>query len=74
MPPDAAPRPSQGELHNLSSRNREQLKTAELARRAKEGRVVLRRLNRAEYTNTVRDLLGVELDLDDLKRCTSRRI
>ncbi|MDZ4287220.1 MAG: DUF1592 domain-containing protein, partial [Prosthecobacter sp.] len=29
-------------------------------------RVVLRRLNRAEYANTVRDLLGVEVDLTDL--------
>ncbi len=39
---------------------------AEAARRATEGRVVLRRLNRAEYANTVRDLLGVEVDLSDL--------
>ena len=30
------------------------------------GRVVLRRLNRAEYENTVRDLLGVDVDLKDL--------
>src|SRR5665213_1785583 len=35
-------------------------------RRAAEGRVVLRRLNRAEYANTVRDLLGVDIDLGDL--------
>ena len=40
--------------------------TAEIARRAAEGRVVLRRLNRAEYANTVRDLLGVDVDLTDL--------
>ena len=26
----------------------------------------MRRLNRAEYANTVRDLLGVEVDLSDL--------
>jgi hypothetical protein len=38
----------------------------ELARRAAEGRVVMRRLNRAEYANTVRDLLSVDVDLTDL--------
>ena len=39
---------------------------AEAARSAAQGRVVLRRLNRAEYENTVRDLLGVDVDLKDL--------
>ena len=38
---------------------------AAAARRAAEGRVVLRRLNRVEYENTVRDLLGVEVDLKE---------
>jgi len=40
--------------------------TAAAARRTAAGRVVLRRLNRVEYENTVRDLLGVELNLKDL--------
>ena len=31
-----------------------------------QGRVVLRRLNRVEYENTVRDLLGVQVELRDL--------
>ena len=31
-----------------------------------QGRVVLRRLNRTEYENTVRDLLGIEVELKDL--------
>ena len=35
------------------------------ARRVAEGRVVLRRLNRVEYENTVRDLLGIDVDLKD---------
>src|SRR5579862_9730605 len=35
------------------------------ARRKAEGRTVLRRLNRVEYQNTVRDLLGVDVDLKD---------
>lgn len=38
--------------------------TQEQARRA-EGRVVLRRLNRTEYENTVRDLLGVPVNLKE---------
>lgn len=33
---------------------------------AVHGRVALRRLNRAEYDNTVRDLLGVDLELKNL--------
>ena len=36
------------------------------ARRKPEGRTVLRRLNRVEYQNTVRDLLGVDIDLKDM--------
>jgi hypothetical protein len=33
--------------------------------RAAEGRVVLRRLNRNEYQNTIRDLLGVDVNLKE---------
>ena len=32
----------------------------------REGRTILRRLNRFEYENTVRDLLGIDLELGDL--------
>jgi mono/diheme cytochrome c family protein len=39
---------------------------AAAAKRAAEGRTVLRRLNRTEYENTIRDLLGIHLDLKDL--------
>src|SRR6059058_4869904 len=45
---------------------RERVETAEGARNATQGRVPIRRLNRAEYENTVRDLLGVDLDLKEL--------
>ncbi len=34
--------------------------------RAGDGRTVLRRLNRVEYENTVRDLLGIQVDLKDV--------
>ncbi|MEQ2007244.1 MAG: DUF1592 domain-containing protein [Limisphaerales bacterium] len=66
MPPKDKPRPPAPELQAAIKWISERASAAELARRATEGRVVLRRLNRAEYANTVRDLLGVEVDLTDL--------
>src|SRR5262249_56622131 len=45
---------------------------AEAARRA-QGRVVLRRLNRVEYENSVRDLLGVDANLKELLALDSSR-
>jgi len=38
----------------------------EADRERSEGRVVLRRLNRVQYENTVRDLLAIDVDLKDL--------
>src|SRR5262245_46114996 len=66
MPPESSSQPTANERHALASSIKDQMRTLELARRASEGRVVLRRLNRVEYENTVRDLLGVEVDLKDL--------
>ena len=66
MPPKDKPRPPAPEIQAAINWISERASAAELARRAAEGRVVLRRLNRAEYANTVRDLLGVEVDLTDL--------
>ena len=66
MPPKDKPRPPEQEVQAAVKWISERAGAAELARRATEGRVVLRRLNRAEYANTVRDLLGVEVDLADL--------
>ncbi|MCE9607735.1 MAG: DUF1592 domain-containing protein [Planctomycetia bacterium] len=63
MPPEEKPRPTADELRVLTSWVDDETKTAETARRLKEGRVVLRRLNRNEYQNTIRDLLGIEVDL-----------
>src|SRR4030095_5936449 len=60
------PRPPVHEVQTVIQWIDERAGTAETARRATEGRVVLRRLNRAEYANTVRDLLGVDVDLTDL--------
>ncbi len=66
MPPKDKPRPPAAEVQAAIKWISERAAEAELALRATEGRVVLRRLNRAEYANTVRDLLGVEVDLADL--------
>ncbi len=65
MPPKAKPRPPQKALRAVLDWIDAGVKTAD-ARRAAEGRVVLRRLNRVEYENTVRDLLGVPVELKDL--------
>lgn len=66
MPPKDEPRPQVVDVQSIIDWISTQAGKAELARRETEGRVVLRRLNRAEYANTVRDLLGVEVDLADL--------
>jgi len=66
MPPRGKPRPPAPETAALTTWIAGQVATAEAAHRAREGRVVLRRLNQAEYTNTVRDLLGVDVALADL--------
>ena len=66
MPPKAKPRPPEEEVAALTDWIAAQVEAAEAARRAAEGRVVLRRLNRVEYENTVRDLLGVDVDLQEM--------
>jgi len=66
MPPKSKPHPPAEDVQALVAWIDAHAGVAEAARRAAEGRVVLRRLNRAEYANTVRDLLGVDVDLTDL--------
>jgi cytochrome c553 len=65
MPPKSKPRLSDKESQALFDWIDGALK-ADAIRRAAEGRVVLRRLNRVEYENTVRDLLGINVELKDL--------
>ncbi len=66
MPPKEKPRPPKTEVNALTAWINERVTAAEVAHQKERGRVVMRRLNRAEYANTVRDLLGVEVDLADL--------
>ena len=66
MPPKEKPQPSTQEIEAVVKWIGGRAGAAEIARRSAEGRVVMRRLNRAEYANTVRDLLSVDVDLTDL--------
>ena len=66
MPPKDEPRPPVRDVQTVMNWISAKAVEAESVRRETEGRVVMRRLNRAEYANTVRDLLNVEVDLSDL--------
>jgi len=66
MPPIKRPRPPAQDVEALTDWINGRVAVAEAARSALQGRVVLRRLNRNEYANTVRDLLGVDVELKDL--------
>ena len=66
MPPKEKPRPSAQEVKAVTDWISGHVAKAVSADSATQGRVVLHRLNRAEYENTVRDLLGVDIDLKDL--------
>ncbi|HUQ70582.1 MAG TPA: DUF1592 domain-containing protein [Planctomycetaceae bacterium] len=61
MPPEKEKQPSAAEVATIVDWITEQAVHAELARR--EGTAVLRRLNRDEYRNTIRDLVGVDFDI-----------
>jgi hypothetical protein len=65
MPPEEKPRPPQKDVRAFADWINGRVATAEAAHNAAQGRVPLRRLNRAEYANTVRDLLGIAIDLKD---------
>jgi hypothetical protein len=60
MPPKSKPRPPATEQRAVCDWIIAEVTAAKVRLRETEGRVVLRRLNRNEYENTVRDLLGVE--------------
>jgi len=62
MPPADSAQPSADESKILHGWLRQYLDVEARARAGDPGHVVLRRLNNAEYTYTLRDLLGVDLD------------
>ena len=61
MPPDRMPRPDATATHGLVSWLEAALDQASAAA-PDPGRPLIHRLNRTEYINAVRDLLGIELD------------
>ena len=64
MPPPGEQRPARDEVAATLDWIGQRMA---IARRAEpSGRTVLRRLNQAEYVNTIRDLLAVDIDLSDL--------
>jgi len=60
MPPIDEPQPSVEESSAVTQWIAASLREAERDRHASEGRVVMRRLNRTEYSNTIRDLFGLD--------------
>ncbi len=62
MPPAKKKRPPAEETKALLTTLDASLREANAARQAQEGRALARRLNRDEYQNTLRDLLGVAKD------------
>jgi mono/diheme cytochrome c family protein len=60
MPPKGSPRPSPESIKAVTAWIESALAQTEQAAGPNPGRVTARRLNRAEYNNTVRDLLGVD--------------
>jgi hypothetical protein len=65
MPPPGMPRPDAAQMQAVIRWIGEQVKGADQPAQTNPGRVTASRLNRAEYNNTIRDLLGVDFDPAD---------
>ena len=61
MPPEDAPQPPEAEVRRVVARLTAALAEARQAARTDPGKVVMRRLNRAEYRNTIRDLFQLKM-------------
>ena len=62
MPPPGAPKPPAADVSAATQFLEATFKQQDSSIRADVGRVGARRLNKAEYNNTVRDLLGVDIE------------
>lgn len=60
MPPADQPQPEEEELHAVGLAVQAQLASFDCSGDQRPGRVTIRRLNRAEYNNTIRDLVGID--------------
>ena len=66
MPPAKKPQPTDRDRQAVLDWLGRELRVAQSARHSAEGRVALRRLNRVEYQNTIRDLFGVPVNVLEL--------
>jgi hypothetical protein len=66
MPPKGKDRPSAAQVKAVSDWVAAELISFQATKAARSGRTRLRRLNRIEYVNTIRDLLGVDVDIESL--------
>jgi hypothetical protein len=60
MPPEERPQPSRDEVARLVRWIKDAPAAGDCGRTFDPGRVTIRRLNRAEYNNTIRDLVGID--------------
>ncbi|MEX2176828.1 MAG: DUF1592 domain-containing protein [Pirellulaceae bacterium] len=60
MPPKPRPRPMADEIEHATQSIDAVLASFDCTQNKNVGRVTLRRLNRAEYNNTIRDLVGID--------------
>jgi mono/diheme cytochrome c family protein len=62
MPPKGKPRPAAEEIEAFAKSVNGIFERADRSGKTDPGRVTVRRLNRAEYNNTIRDLVGVDFN------------
>jgi mono/diheme cytochrome c family protein len=62
MPPTSRPRPTTREIDSFTAAVQGVFDRADKNARPDPGRVTIRRLNRTEYNNTIRDLVGVDFN------------
>ncbi len=62
MPPNTRPRPATEEVEQFLASVRGTFERADRNAKPDPGRVTIRRLNRVEYNNTIRDLVGVDFN------------
>lgn len=60
MPPDGEPQPTEIEVRAVADAIQAELDAFDCSGERRPGRVTIRRLNRTEYNNTLRDLLGIQ--------------
>lgn len=66
MPPEDEPQPKAAEVDAVNAWILAELRRSVATSKEGAGRVVLRRLNKAEYNNTIQDLLGIDARPADL--------